>query len=63
MANRTLRLDEQMDTLVRIAAAAQGKSVHAWILDAIRGQLLQQARTKAGAAIAAALDAAAGRKA
>jgi len=56
MAATTLRLPEDLHRLVRMAAAMRGQSDHAWMLAAIRGTILYEAKTKRGAPLAAALD-------
>ena len=58
MAATTLRLPEDLHQLVRLAAASRGQSDHAWMLAALRGAILHQARARgqAGAALAAALN-------
>ena len=50
-----LRLPESLHDLARIAAATKRHSLHAWTLAAIRAAILQQARGRGGAPVAAAL--------
>ena len=50
-----LRLPEPLHDLARIAAATKRQSLHAWMLAAIRAAILQQARGRGGAPVAAAL--------
>ena len=55
MAATTLRLPDDLHRLVRIASGERGQSDHAWMVAAIRAQVLHQARGKDGKALAAAL--------
>jgi plasmid stability protein len=57
MANVIVRIPESLHAVARIASAARGKSLNAWILEAIRASVLNQARRKGGEAVAAALEA------
>lgn len=57
----TLRLPDDLHRLAAIAAASRRQSLHAWLVGAVRSQLLRDARTKEGVALAAALDAEEGR--
>jgi hypothetical protein len=56
MATLTLRPDEQLHALARIAAAAAGQSVSAWILGAMRAQVLRAAADDKRGPVAAELD-------
>jgi hypothetical protein len=53
---RTLRLDEETERLVAIAAASQRSTRHAYIVRAVRAQLLRDGQRDRGGPLAAALD-------
>lgn len=57
MPPRTLRLRDDLDALVRVAAASRKQTVAAWLTAAIQGAVLMQAARKTdGQPLAAALD-------
>jgi plasmid stability protein len=56
MATTTIRLDDALYRLARIAAASRGQSLNLWVARAIQAQILHQARGSDGKALAAALD-------
>ena len=56
MAARTLRLPDDLEALLRAAAGLRGVSVQAYILAAIRGHILRDARLRKGASLASMLD-------
>jgi hypothetical protein len=52
----TLRLDEALHAIARIAAAERGQSLQAWLVDAVRLALDDQASQPGGRATRAAME-------
>lgn len=53
-----VRIPRDLYAVARIAAAAEGRSVNAWMVQAIRSAVLRQAQRQKDGPVAAALDAA-----